>query len=163
MNASETQSPIDTTDIPIDNIGNREILRKKGSASTNETQLRDGPVQRSAAEQNPAVFSAADSFGCAAAAVQRDRHCRCRQICRQQRDGGGRLDHLAVQPAGQLIHRYFGRRERACCAALRRAGLRRCAADHPDSAAHRLDRRHDTDRARRCARTSHADADGHTG
>lgn len=72
MNASETQSPIDTTDIPIDNIGNRETLRKKGSALTNEAQLRDGPVQRSAAEQNLAVFAAADSFGCAAAAVQRD-------------------------------------------------------------------------------------------
>lgn len=27
-------------------------------------------------------------------------------------------------------------------AALRRAGLRRCAADHPDGAGHRLDRRH---------------------
>ena len=48
MNASETQSPIDTTDIPIDNIGNRETLRKKGSALTNETQLRDGPVHGSA-------------------------------------------------------------------------------------------------------------------
>ena len=96
MNTPETQSPIDTTDIPIDNIGNRETLRKKGSASTNETQLRDGPVQRSAAEQNPAVFAAADSFGCAAAAVQRDRHCCSRQICGQQCDGGGRLDHLAV-------------------------------------------------------------------
>ena len=71
MNTPETQSPIDTTDIPIDNIGNRETLRKKGSALTNETQLRDGPVQRSAAEQNPAVFAAADSFGCVAAAVQR--------------------------------------------------------------------------------------------
>lgn len=63
MNTPETQSPIDTTDIPIDNIGNRKTLRKKGSASTNETQLRDGPVQRSAAEQNPAVFAAADSSG----------------------------------------------------------------------------------------------------
>ena len=119
MNTPETQSPIDTTDIPIDNIGNRKTLRKKGSASTNETQLRDGSVQRSAAEQNPAVFAAADSFGCAAAAVQRDRHCRSRQICGQQCDGSSRLDHLAVQPAGQLIHRYFGRRERACRAALR--------------------------------------------
>ena len=39
MNTPETQSPIDTTDIPIDNIGNRKTLRKKGSASTNETQL----------------------------------------------------------------------------------------------------------------------------
>ena len=163
MNTPEAQSPIDTTDIPIDNIGNRKTLRKKGSASTNETQLRDGPVQRSAAEQNPAVFAAADSFGCAAAAVQRDRHCRSRQICGQQCNGGGRLDHLAVQPAGQLIHWYFGRRERACRTALRRAGLRRRTADHPDGAAHRLNRRHDTDRARRCARTSYANADGHTG
>ncbi len=32
MNTPETQSPIDTTDIPIDNIGNRKTLRKKGSA-----------------------------------------------------------------------------------------------------------------------------------
>ena len=29
MNTPETQSPIDTTDIPIDNIGNRQTLKER--------------------------------------------------------------------------------------------------------------------------------------
>ena len=138
MNTPETQSPIDTTDIPIDNIGNRKTLRKKGSASTNETQLRDGPVQRSAAEQNPAVFAAADSFGCAAAAVQRDRHCRSRKFAGSNAMAAvgstTSLFNLLVNSfigisvgANVLVARHYGERDYD--------GVQQT---HPDGAAHRL-------------------------
>lgn len=45
------------------------------------------------------------------------------QVRGRERDGGGRLDYLALQSAYQRLHRHFGWRERACRAVLRRAQL----------------------------------------
>ena len=122
MNTPETQSPIDTTDIPIDNIGNRKTLRKKGSASTNETQLRDGPVQRSAAEQNPAVFAAADAGQFIPADVQYGGLADCGKLFGKQCFGGGKLVGQPDFYGDWLFERHFFRRRRDCRPFFWRAG-----------------------------------------